>query len=94
MKGGYIEIASFHREIRNQARGGEMKIQQGFEKRRRDFLRILGIGGGAVFLSGADLPFSLAKDLYPANKVQWICYSKPGGGLVMIAIYIIPFLGT
>ena len=70
-----------------------MKIQRGVEKGRRDFLRLIGIGGGAVFLSGVNLPQSLAKDVYPSGRVQWICYTKPGGGFDMIARNITPYLG-
>ena len=70
-----------------------MKIQKEFEQGRRDFLRTLGIGGGALLSGGVNLPLLFAKDIYPANKVEWICYTKPGGGFDMIARNITPFLG-
>ncbi|MCG6534107.1 MAG: tripartite tricarboxylate transporter substrate binding protein [Syntrophales bacterium LBB04] len=70
-----------------------MATQKGFEKGRRDFLRLLGIGGSAVFLNGVQLPKALAKDIFPSQKIQWIVYSKPGGGFDLIARTIAPYLG-
>lgn len=69
-----------------------MSTQQGFEKGRRDFLRLLGMGGGAVFLNGIRLPPSFAADLYPVEKIRWIVYSKAGGGFDLIARTIAPHL--
>ena len=69
-----------------------MSAQQ-FETGRRNFLRLLGIGGGAVFLNGLHLPLAFAKDVYPARKVQWIVHVKPGGGFDLIARSIAPYLG-
>lgn len=60
---------------------------------RRDFLRLLGIGGGAVFLGGVRLPLSFAKELYPAEQIKWIVYAKAGGGFDLIARSIAPYLG-
>lgn len=70
-----------------------MSTGQGVEKGRRDFLKLLGLGGGAVLLGGAHLPLAFAKDVYPAEKIQWIVYSKPGGGFDLIARNIAPYLG-
>jgi len=63
------------------------------ETGRRDFLRLLGIGSGAVFLNGLDRTTSFATDVYPAQKIQWIVYTKPGGGFDLIARSIAPYLG-
>ncbi len=70
-----------------------MAKHQGFEKGRRDFLRLLGIGGGVALFSGLSLPQAMAKDVYPAEKIQWIVYTKPGGGFDLIARNISPYLG-
>ncbi len=70
-----------------------MSNKEKFEKERRFFLSLLGIGGGAVLLSVVRLPLAFAKDIYPADKIQWICYTKPGGGFDMIARNIAPYLG-
>lgn len=59
---------------------------------RRDFLKLLGIGGGAVFLNGVHLPPSFAADVFPAEKIRWIVYSKAGGGFDLIARSIAPYL--
>lgn len=60
---------------------------------RRDFLRLLGIGGGAIFLNGVRLPLSFADGVFPAEKIRWIVYTKPGGGFDLIARSIAPHLG-
>jgi len=60
---------------------------------RRDFLRFLGIGGGAIFLNGVHLPLSFAAAVYPAEKIRWIVPTKAGGGYDLIARSIAPHLG-
>ena len=70
-----------------------MSNKREFEKKRREFVRLMGIGGGAVLLSCLRLPMAFAKDIYPADKIQWICYAKPGGGFDLVARNIIPYLG-
>jgi tripartite-type tricarboxylate transporter receptor subunit TctC len=73
--------------------GKRMSTQGRFERGRRDFIRLLGFGGGAVLLSGIYHPLAFAKDIYPAEKIQWIVYTKPGGGFDLIARNISPYLG-
>ncbi len=70
-----------------------MSTKRSFEKGRRDFLKFIGIGGGAAFLTGIQMPLSFAADVYPAEKVRWIVYTKAGGGFDLIARNISPFLG-
>jgi len=57
-----------------------------FNKERRDFLKLLGAGGGAALLSGLSVPESFAKgEVYPAEKISWIIPVKPGGGMDLVA---------
>jgi tripartite-type tricarboxylate transporter receptor subunit TctC len=63
-----------------------------FKKERRDFLRLLGVGGGAALISGIPVPFSYAKDVYPAGKISWIIPVKPGGGMDLVARSIMNYL--
>lgn len=57
-----------------------------FSKERRDFLKLLGAGGGAALLSGLPISEGFAKgDVYPAEKISWIIPVKPGGGMDMVA---------
>ncbi len=60
---------------------------------RRDFLKMLGVLGGASVFSS--LPASLqaaAKEVYPAEDITFICYSSPGGGYDLTARGSAPFL--
>ncbi len=62
------------------------------EKERRDFLRIMGIGGMATLLAGIPAVNSFAKDVYPTEKISWIIPVKPGGGMDMVARSIMNYL--
>ncbi len=65
------------------------KIQQD----RRDFLKVLGIGGMAAMTGGA-LPLpAFAKEGYPADRITWIIPVKAGGGFDLIARTIALNLG-
>lgn len=64
-----------------------------FQKERRNFLRLLGIGSGSVLLGNVRLPLAFAADVYPADRVTWICPLKAGGGYDLIARCIAPYLG-
>src|SRR5574340_627047 len=66
-------------------------VEQG-KTGRRDFLKLLGIGGGAALLNGVHLQPSFAADVFPAEKIRWIVYSKAGGGFDLIARTIAPHL--
>ncbi|MBI4634117.1 MAG: twin-arginine translocation signal domain-containing protein [Deltaproteobacteria bacterium] len=63
-----------------------------FTPGRRDFLKLLGMGGGAALLSGIPMPYSFAKDIYPSQRISWIIPVKPGGGMDLVARSIIVYL--
>ncbi len=63
-----------------------------FTQGRRDFIKLLGVGGGAALLSGIPVPYSFAKDIYPSQKISWIIPVKPGGGMDLVARSIIVYL--
>lgn len=53
--------------------------------RRRDFLKIAGLCGGAMALSEwNNIPLSFAAEPYPSRKITWIVGHAPGGGEDMI----------
>jgi tripartite-type tricarboxylate transporter receptor subunit TctC len=58
---------------------------------RRNFLKLIGIGGGAALLGG--LPQAFAKEVYPAKSITWITPQKAGGGFDLVARTICPYLG-
>jgi len=64
-----------------------------FWQERRDFLKVFGVCGGAVLLSGGRLPVAWAAGPYPDEKVAWICPLKTGGGYDLTARMIAPHLG-
>lgn len=66
---------------------------QRFRKERREFLKLLGVGGGTVLLSGARVPVAWAAGPYPDDKVTWLCPLKVGGGYDLTARMIAPHLG-
>jgi len=60
---------------------------------RRNFLKLMGAMGGASLISS--LPLSLpaaTKDVYPAEDINWVCYSSAGGGYDLTARSSAPFL--
>ena len=59
---------------------------------RRDFLKFLGAGAGALAGGGSLARVAWAKDPYPSDKVTWICYVKAGGGWDVVDRTIAPFL--
>lgn len=59
---------------------------------RREFLKLLGVGGGAALLGGVHLPLVFAKDIYPADRITWIVPVKAGGGFDLIARSIVLYL--
>ncbi len=63
-----------------------------FTQGRREFLKIVGISGGAVLLDGLSLMPAFAKDVYPAERINWICYVKAGGPFDLIARNVAPYL--
>jgi tripartite-type tricarboxylate transporter receptor subunit TctC len=70
-----------------------MAAQKRLNKGRRDFLKLLGMVGGFCLLSDVHPVLASAKSIYPDKKLQWIVYTKPGGGFDLIARNIAPFLG-
>ena len=61
--------------------------------RRRDFLKLLVMGGGAVLIGGVRVCWAAAKDIFPTEKITWICYVKPGGGWDVVARLLTPYFG-
>lgn len=56
------------------------------------FLRLLGIGAGAVLFGSICLTQAFAKDVYPSDRITWIIPVKPGGGFDAAARLISPYL--
>lgn len=65
-------------------------MEKDFKQRRRDFLKLLGIGSGAALFG--KLPMALAKEIYPAERITWNCNVKAGGAYDLVARSINPFL--
>lgn len=63
------------------------------QKERRDFLKLVGVGAGAFLMDGVHLTLAASKEVYPAEKIAWICYVKAGGGFDLTARLIAPYLG-
>lgn len=64
-----------------------------FERERREFLRVVGIGTGALLASGGPLArLASAKESFPSDKINWICYVKAGGGWDVTDRAIAPYL--
>lgn len=63
------------------------------QNERRNFLKVVGMSAGALVFSGLRLPESFAKDIYPSERITWICYVKAGGGFDLVARSISPYLG-
>ncbi|OGP60582.1 MAG: hypothetical protein A2162_05345 [Deltaproteobacteria bacterium RBG_13_52_11b] len=60
---------------------------------RRDFLKASGLSAGALALGSlSNIPFSLAKDVYPAEKITFILPHSAGGGFDLIARGISPYI--
>jgi len=67
---------------------------EGFQQERRDFLRLMGIGGMTVLAGGTGLPMAWAKEAaYPSERITWIVPVKAGGGFDLIARTIAMNLG-
>ena len=63
-------------------------------KERRDFLKLMGMGGLMVAAEGFRPLWSVAKDTYPSEKVTWVIPIKPGGGVDIVARSVSHFLET
>lgn len=63
-----------------------------FKQTRRDFLKLMGIGGGTILLEGVHVPLSFAAEAYPAKRITWINPTKAGGGSDAIARLIVRYL--
>ncbi len=70
------------------------KCQRSHVISRRAFLHMSGVLGGSLALSAIPdfVPFSFAKDIYPAEKITWITPYKAGGGFDLTARVIGPYL--
>jgi len=64
-----------------------------FNQRRRDFLKLLGMGGGAALFGGVRVCLGAAKEIFPADRITWICYVKAGGGWDVVARLLAPYFG-
>jgi len=61
--------------------------------KRRDFLRLAAVCGGAVAVDWKMTPGALyGKDLYPANKIAYICHTQPGSGFDMVPRSMTPYM--
>lgn len=65
---------------------------KGFERERREFLKLLGMGSGAALFGGFRLPQAFAKDVFPSDRILWIIPIKPGGGFDTAARVMSPYL--
>ena len=68
-------------------------VMEGFQQERRDFLRLLGIGGMTALVGGTGLPSVWAQEAYPSERISWIVPVKAGGGFDLIARTIAMNLG-
>lgn len=66
---------------------------ESFKQERRNFLKLLGISGGAALLGGIQLPISYAKEIYPSGRITWINPVSAAGGSDLIARSIAQYLG-
>ncbi len=63
-----------------------------FGKERRDFLKLIGMGGGTILLGGMQPSFSFAEEVYPAKRITWLNPTKAGGGSDAIARLLARYL--
>jgi putative tricarboxylic transport membrane protein len=63
-----------------------------FNQGRREFLKLLGMGGGAALFGGVRVCLGAAKEIFPADRITWICYVKAGGGWDVVARLLSPYL--
>lgn len=63
-----------------------------FVQTRRDFLKLMGISGGAILWEGTNIPLAFAKEDYPAKRITWINPTKAGGGSDAIARLLTRYL--
>jgi len=60
---------------------------------RRDFLKASGLSAGGLALGSlSHVPWSFAKEVYPAEKIVFIVPHKAGGGFDIIARAISPYI--
>jgi tripartite-type tricarboxylate transporter receptor subunit TctC len=63
------------------------------QMKRRDFLRLTAMCGGATALDWTTVCGLLqAKDLYPSTKIAYICHTQPGSGFDIVPRGMAPFL--
>lgn len=60
---------------------------------RREFLRFSALIGGASLLGTSVMQSDLyAKDIYPSQKIVWMCHTQPGSGYDIIPRVIGPYM--
>ena len=64
-----------------------------FDWSRREVLKLIGASTGTVLLDNLHLPLTFGEEVFPAGRINWICYVKAGGGFDLIARSVAPFLG-
>lgn len=70
-----------------------MKNKELFFTNRRDFLKISGLVAGTITADlWGNVPLSMAKDIYPSQKITYVIPHKPGGGHDVYARSISPYL--
>ncbi len=70
-----------------------MKNKELFFPNRRDFLKIPGLVAGTLTADlWGNVPFSMARDIYPSQKITYVIPHKPGGGHDVYARSISPYL--
>ncbi|MFB3884860.1 MAG: tripartite tricarboxylate transporter substrate binding protein [Thermodesulfobacteriota bacterium] len=63
------------------------------KQRRRNVLKVVGMGVGIILLSGIYFSVTLAAEIYPARKITWINPTKAGGGSDLVARTVVLYLG-
>lgn len=63
-----------------------------FRGDRRHFLKLLGLGTTALAAGGPLARGAFAREGFPSDRIEWICYVKAGGGWDVVDRVIAPFL--
>ncbi len=64
-----------------------------FDQRRRDFLKLLGVTSGVFLFDRVPVCLGAAREIFPDERILWICYVKAGGGWDVVARILAPYFG-